>query len=233
VGSRIEVISAEESPDRLKQLAQDRPAWIVEGGWHANPAIQESLTSLCEVWASETSSQFESLRVRFSPTCEVFLRSRVTPNDAALLQRWFVVERGSRLEMTDHDARFLLEGWSGPEHDPTGPTFRWVDGRRATVMLPISDARGEIRFRARALGYPNAPPQQLVALVNGRRALAASLSDGWSEHRIASDAVRPGLNELTFEFSRATRPADIDPAAVDRRELSAAFDFIEVADAPR
>jgi hypothetical protein len=58
------------------------------------------------------------------------------------------------------------------------------------------------------------------------------LAQGWSEHEFAVPASSwsTGANILYLRFGRSTAPSQVDSGSQDHRNLSAAFDFLEVLD---
>ncbi len=87
------------------------------------------------------------------------------------------------------------EGWAVP-------TGEWVWAQRLRTRLLVSLAAGEQRMVARILSPGEG--QSVTLSVNGRRLAPAALETGWHEveWRLPAGYVRPGLNEVWFEFAR-------------------------------
>ena len=64
--------------------------------------------------------------------------------------------------------------------------------------------------------------------MNGQvRVRAVELAPGWATYAldVQAGALKPGLNELDFEFAYARAPRDV-MASDDARTLAAAFDWL-------
>jgi hypothetical protein len=87
-----------------------------------------------------------------------------------------------------------------------------------------------VQVRLHAFGFPNAPPQTLHVIVNGRAHGPLAVSPGWHDAELIVDraAWRAGVNRLRLDFAWGTRPADVG-LGNDPRVLAAAVDFIRIA----
>jgi hypothetical protein len=108
------------------------------------------------------------------------------------------------------------EGWSMAE-GIQGTSANWAVDQDARVFLPVpGDAEpGRYRLTVRALpfGYPGAEEQSMTPSVNGNQLDEVILSSGWGAYSwdIPSENLRPGLNDVRFEFERLDAPADVLP----------------------
>ena len=104
-------------------------------------------------------------------------------------------------------------------------------GEQAELGLPIGSPReARIRLRALPFSYPEAPVQTLEIWLNETPLATFELLPGWNEHEVAVPALSwsSGANILALRFSRSTVPAQLDSGSTETRNLSAAFDYLEV-----
>jgi hypothetical protein len=130
------------------------------------------------------------------------------------------------------DAWLTRDGWHAPEREGQ-TTFRWVS-QRADVLIPLDHrARLRVEFRLHAFGFPNAPPQTLTLIVNGREHGPVPVSPDW--HRldfiVEREVWRAGVNRATLAFAWEKRPADVGLGG-DGRSLAAAIDYFRVTEIP-
>jgi hypothetical protein len=122
-------------------------------------------------------------------------------------------------------------GWSFPESNSAGIGYQWALGERAELGLPIGPPReARIRFRVLPFPHPEAPEQTLELWLNETHLAALKLDEGWSEHEVAIPVSTwsAGANILYLRFARSTVPAQLGTGSTDHRNLSVAFDFLEV-----
>jgi hypothetical protein len=130
----------------------------------------------------------------------------------------------------DASARpYLRSGFTGDERE--GPrSFAWVEGRRASILLPRrSAAAATIELICQPALPPGAAAQRLSATLNGSLIGDAVLTAGWNEVSLAAPARawRIGVNELELSLSGTTSPADAGVNG-DQRQLSVALDRVAV-----
>lgn len=107
----------------------------------------------------------------------------------------------------------LGEGWAGAE-EIQGSSANWALDQDARVFLP---AAGETDYRltvtALPFDYPGAAEQGVTPRVNGHRLGRIALSPGWADYSwdVPARFLRPGLNDVRFEFDRLDAPADVLP----------------------
>jgi hypothetical protein len=131
----------------------------------------------------------------------------------------------------------LRDGWSGNERDVTGSTFRWCAALRCTLMLVVGDDlasyAGDVLLRARmwTFRYPGrAVPQSVRLVVNQKVAGELAVSDVASTQvfHLRPRVLRPGPNQVAFEFAYAKSPKAAGVSRNDDRPLAAGFDWIEL-----
>lgn len=112
-----------------------------------------------------------------------------------------VIERGAE--------RFLLDGWGPPGANETGP-FRWIDGPRATLALPLQppSTSVSVEILTTARGDAPTPPTELQFEMNGHaigRARVSPLAPAEPRLVIAASDVgrvlRAGYNRLSIVTS--------------------------------
>lgn len=104
-------------------------------------------------------------------------------------------------------------------------------GEQAELGLPVGPPRdARIRLRALPFTYSEAPVQTLEMRLNETHLSSLELPLGWSEHEVAvpTSSWSPGANILYLRFGRSAVPARVSSGSQDRRNLSVAFDFLEV-----
>ena len=138
----------------------------------------------------------------------------------------------ARAELNVGDAAvrpYLYAGFSGDEHTPDRD-FAWVDGTRATVLLPALLPRdSSIRIACDAYVSRPAEPQRITAALNGTLLGTIDLTGGWRtvSFRAPARAWLIGTNQLDLYLSTATAPRDLGEGA-DSRRLSVAIDRVAV-----
>jgi hypothetical protein len=120
------------------------------------------------------------------------------------------------------------EGWDR-EEEISGARANWSNARSARVFVPVAaPADYRLSFSALPLRFSGAPPQTATLTVNGQLQLpAVELSPGWNTYAldVPAASVKPGMNELDFEFAYARAPREVLPSE-DARTLSVAFDWL-------
>lgn len=132
-----------------------------------------------------------------------------------------------RVDIGVGDAMYITDGWHGPERDGD-ITFRWATDR-AEVLVPLHHAaRLLLQLHLRSFDYPNAPPQRVLANINGHLVQGPAIGPGWERIELPTEAAwwHAGLNRVALTFTRATRPADV--GGTDGRLLAAAVDYVRV-----
>ena len=128
---------------------------------------------------------------------------------------------------------FPATGFTGDEREGDR-TFAWVDGRRASILLPRRTARAAVIDVLCQPALASASSvQQMSAVLNGALVGTVVLARGW--HQISLTAPAPawriGVNELELFLSTSTSPAGAG-AQDDRRQLSVAIDRVTVRQSP-
>lgn len=140
------------------------------------------------------------------------------------------------LDFDPEDIGALLSGWAAPERlADSAESFAWATAERAEVSLPMVPAVHQwLSFRAWPLTWPGAPSQLVKIRVNDSLIGQAALASGAAtiELPLPGGSIHAGENRISFEFSRATVPAEVLLGSSDRRRLAAAFEWIEVAPFP-
>ncbi len=138
--------------------------------------------------------------------------------------------RAPRLNVGSPTARpYLRSGFSGDENGGDR-NYAWIDGERATILLPRRsrrDATIEVVWGA-FLPNPSAT-QEVRAALNGEPIGTASVGAGWSQasFRAPRHAWRIGVNQLDLEFSSAVSPREAG-LGDDTRQLSVVVDRVWV-----
>jgi 4-amino-4-deoxy-L-arabinose transferase-like glycosyltransferase len=227
MGLRFDVQSADESVDRARQLADARKiAFLVSGGWHASQDVPRWMGQFPELYSSHN----ESIGVTFYPDRATAMVQRPPRTQLARDEHWLWTSLSGALIPDENGARFLLDGWSPLEIGSDRKGFRWVDGQQASAYVPVVKQHPTaLTFDAKAFAAI-ADAQQVTVLVNGAVVFTTELAREWQHVEVnLSDAPwRYGSNQLELQFSAAKRPSDITPGSPDGRNLSAAFQTLDL-----
>ncbi|MDY0041505.1 MAG: hypothetical protein RBS57_14430, partial [Desulforhabdus sp.] len=125
---------------------------------------------------------------------------------------------------------YLMQGWSFNEVLEDGTTFRWVQGKNASLTVFLIDtANLKMELKALPFLYPNSPLQEVTVSINdhvvGRIGMANAT---WQlfEVDIPRNILRKGLNTIDLMFSSSASPSEVSTDSADPRSLSVAFDVI-------
>jgi hypothetical protein len=162
------------------------------------------------------------------------LWNRVTPADADIL--WatrFLTDPSrpyGRVDIGGDDVRAIGAGWHQPEQD-RGTSYRWAS-REAVMRVALDHpARLDVQVRAKPFSAPGVSAQALTVRVNGAAQPAVPMAGAdWQTLalEVPQHTWRAGVNELRLTFAHATAPSAVTGSA-DRRELSAAIDFVRLS----
>ncbi len=223
----VEFISAWERVDLAAAAVADRSqGWLLTAGYQKDPAVRAWMRRFVPVMQRSE----ESMSLYFFPDFVTLVESRFAAQRGAAFEQHFAAI-DQRFELDGRGALLLGKGWSAPETNPQGLTFRWAVGERAEVALPIAAPKmATLRLRLRAFDYPAAPPQRVELWLNQQHLTTLELLPHWAEHEIEVPGTTwsRGGNILDLRFAHSARPADVIPGSSDRRNLSAAFDYLEV-----
>jgi len=134
---------------------------------------------------------------------------------------------------SDYDA-YLMSGWSLSEKWGENTDYRWVEGVKASLYVPINHPhKTSLELRMLPFCRADGQKQRLIVNINGHLVEEQSLDCdlSWRSYRveIPMDILKSGLNLLEFEFAFTTTPSDVLPNNNDARKLSAAFDYVKIS----
>lgn len=204
-------------------LADKAPAaWLVTAGSSGDSSVRNWMCGYPLILASS----LEGFRLHYAPSRQRFLMDRSSaPEQRAVSSA--LGRRGFLLRFGAGDDVVLGEGWAAPD------VMRWTIGRRATLVFPRGERHARvIRFRAYPLTHASLGAQTLRLSLNGTRLTELTMAPEWREYVVRTPAARwrEGMNEVAFEFGRATAPASFDPRSSDHRELATSFDWLAIED---
>ena len=146
----------------------------------------------------------------------------------------FMLPANPVIDVGEAGARpFLRSGFAGDERDAER-SFAWVEGRRASILLPRRTAgAAAIDFVCQPALPPGADGQRMSAVLNGALVGDVTLTGGWNQVSLAAPASawRIGVNELVLSLSSSASPAGAGVNG-DRRQLSVALDRVAVRPTP-
>lgn len=126
------------------------------------------------------------------------------------------------------DRGHLLDGWGDDEVDSgDGTTFVWGTGGSSLLDFTLLEPRElQVRARARAFRWPDAPVQEVTVTVNGHQVRSLDVGGGMQELRFTLPAatLRPGRNELRFDYLYSRPPREVIAGSPDPRPLAVAWD---------
>lgn len=126
----------------------------------------------------------------------------------------------------------LLGGWSALESAGTR-NFIWSSGPRSSLRV-YADASDSLTLalRARAFAHPKADigRQRIIASLNGERFAEFELDAAAADYALPLPParVKPGWNQVEFEYGWTAVPADVVPDSTDRRALAVAFESVRL-----
>ena len=226
---RLRFVDVHEKVPRAEEVVAtlDR-AWLITAGYRKTGDVRSWMHRFDPV----LKRHLEELAIFFYPDFPTLLESRFAAGKGEYFRRQFE-ERQGRLEFDGSELALQGAGWSYQERNRAGISYQWSMGPEAEIGLPVMTPRDlVIRFRVLPFSYPDAPPQTIEVQLNSRTLANVELSGGWSEHEVfaPSSTWQVGANVLTLRFGRSAVPASVVAGSGDRRNLSAAFDFLEVRD---
>jgi hypothetical protein len=172
----------------------------------------------------------EEMALFFFPDFKTLLETRFAAQKGTVFEEQ-LTRMGKRFDFAAGEMLLQGQGWSYPESNSAGIGYQWALGGRAELGLPIGPPRdARIRFRVLPFPHPEAPEQTLELWLNETHLATLKLEEGWSEHEVAIPVSTwsGGANILYLRFARSTVPAQLGTGSTDHRNLSVAFDFLEV-----
>ncbi|MEM9293628.1 MAG: glycosyltransferase family 39 protein [Acidobacteriota bacterium] len=238
-----EVIPVRYDPGLATEQTQLHPrAWVLAAGHRQSPEF--------DAWASGFDPVLRlpkaKIRLSFYPDFPTLVagEGRLDKLLAAAQQGPAAQERAEpahRQELTESE--FLLGGgWSYPEREPEGRTFRWAQRQGAEMLLlpPAGEVPTQIRLRALPFPSPNQPPQTLTLTASSDSVESSplgmyTLESRWNDLTIPLPESLQAAESpliLSVDFGWLQSPRDLDPSSGDPRYLGAAFDFVELSSDP-
>jgi hypothetical protein len=107
----------------------------------------------------------------------------------------------------------LGEGWAEAE-EIYGASANWAVAQGARVFLPATAGSDySLTIASMPFEYPDAGEQGITLQVNGQRLERRGMSPGWTTYswQVPAGLLRPGLNDVRFEFDRLDMPAEVLP----------------------
>jgi len=226
---RLPLVNVRESVARAEEVLStlDR-AWLLTAGYRYTGEVRAWMHRFDPV----LKRSLEELALFFYPDISTLFESRFAADQGSFFARQFEMLNG-RLEFDGAEMALLGAGWSYRESNREGISYQWALGAETEIGMPVMAPRDlVIRFRVLPLSYPGATPQTIEVQLNSQTLANVELSGGWSEHEVfaPSSTWQVGANVLTLRFGRSAVPASVVAGSSDRRNLSAAFDFLEVRD---
>jgi hypothetical protein len=129
-----------------------------------------------------------------------------------------------RIQFGAADRSYLLEGWSGNEHDRTlDIPFVWATALDASISFRILQVEDQ-QFLVKVCAFPTVAPQVVTVLVNGRVVSTFTATPVFLEYRfvVPAQVLRRGENRLTFRHSLLTP----HPNSREMRRFAAAYSSI-------
>ncbi len=122
--------------------------------------------------------------------------------------------RGFRVDLGQESSwMYQGPGWSFDE-EIAGASAVWAVEQGATLFFPLREvAPHRLTFRAWPFAFAGAAPQEVTVLVNGCTVGRVALVPGWGEYtvEVPAEALRYGLNRVSFRFAHLDAPRDVLP----------------------
>lgn len=228
LGATVEFVTVWESVELAEAAVDKYPhGWLLTAGFRRSNEVRAWMHNFVPVLKKTE----EEMDLFFFPDFPTLLKTRFAGHKGTVFEQKFAA-MGRRFELAGGESGLLGRGWSFPETNGQGTSFRWALGHQAELGLPVGPPRDtSLRFRALAFGYPGAPPQTLELRLNDGFLASVDLPPTWSEHQIEVPAAAwsTGANVLYLRFAHSASPTEVLEGSGDPRQLSAAFDYLEVA----
>lgn len=133
------------------------------------------------------------------------------------------------INFDDNDRNAIFSGWSYPEKDLSGRTWRWSSGRQSVLIVKTDTLEDTLmRCTLTPFIYDPGKKQFLTVSLNGRILEKISVPEGWRTHdfHIPATSLDKGHNRFTFTYGYAYSPLE-KGLSDDNRSLAVAFDAIE------
>ena len=229
LGRSVEFVSAWESADLGQSIVDERErGWLLTAGFRRSNEVRAWMHGYVPVLRKPE----EEMALFFFPDFETLLETRFAAGKGSYFVEQFE-QMNQRFDFAGESSTLLGEGWSYPENDGQGTSFRWALGSEAVVALPTEGKRKTtLRLRALPFVYPGASPQSLELSFGQEPIATLELTEGWNEHEvdIPDSSLGAGPNILYLRFARSTAPASVLEGSGDNRQLSAAFDYLEIVE---
>jgi hypothetical protein len=227
LGRSVEIVNVWESSTRAERAIAERPrGWLLTAGFQKSNEARAWMHQFVPVLKKRE----EEMALFFFPDFATLLETRFAAQRGAVFENQFA-RMGQRFDFVAGELLLQGQGWSFPERNNAGIEYQWALGEQAELGLPIGPPRdARIRFRVLPFPHPEAPEQTLELWLNETHLATLKLEEGWSEHEVAIpvSSWSAGANILYLRFARSTVPAQLGTGSTDHRNLSVAFDFLEV-----
>ncbi len=222
LGRQVEFIHVWETAARGQAVVDARPkGWLLTAGFRRSNAVRDWTHRFVPVLKHRE----EEMELHFFPDFVTLLETRFAAGKGMVFERRFA-ELGQRFDFSGSELILQGNGWSYPEKNKRGNDFQWAMGEQAELGLPIGPPRdASIRFRVLPFPQPASSPRPLELWLNDRHLATLALpSKKWTEQEVEvpASAWRVGANVLFLRFPRT------EEAAKNPRDLSVAFDYLEV-----
>lgn len=230
-GRSYEFVDVDESVAAAQAVVEEAPwGWLLTAGFRKTGEVRAWMHQFPPVFKQGE----EEMALFFFPDFVTLLETRFAVGRGTIFEGYFAdIDR--RFDFGGAEMFLQGRGWSYQEQNKEGITYQWALGEQAELALPVSDRQeSRIRFRALPFTFPEAPDQAVELWLNEDRLATVALPRGWSEHEIVvpADSWSSEANILYLRFDHSTVPAQVIPASKDRRQLAAAFDFLELVTDP-
>ena len=209
-----------------REVAERSKGWMLTAGFRQTNEVRAWMHRFVPVLKKRE----EEMALFFYPDFVTLLETRFAAQKGTVFEEQFT-RMGERFDFAAGEMLLQGQGWSYPERNSAGVGYQWAVGEQAELGLPIGPPRdARIRLRVLPFPHPEAPAQTLEMWLNEVPLATLELAQGWSEHEVAIpvSSWSAGANILYLRFARSTVPAQLGTGSTDQRDLSAAFDFLEV-----
>jgi len=227
LGSSVPIVDVSLSLEAAQRIVDEsNSTWLVTAGVKPAHEMRRWMHRFDHVY----SQRIAELDIFFAPDFLTLVDSRFAAGREKILVEGFE-RQGRRFDFEASELLLQGSGWSYPEQNRQGETFQWTTAPEAQLALPVSSRVDRlIRLRALPLEFPEATAQTVELLLNSVSLKSVELKRGWNEIEVSAPAAvwEGGPDILTLRFGRTDTPAEVLAGSNDWRNLSAAFDYLEV-----
>jgi GPI mannosyltransferase 3 len=129
--------------------------------------------------------------------------------------------------------QYLGQGFSGDENNGQR-SFVWSDAKASDVKFTVGGAKVPHVLSLLASAYHRVAPVTVDLTLNGKASGSFEVPARWVQLglMIPPGVVQPGVNTLVLAYRKTGIPKELEPPAVDTRDLAVMYDQLSIAALP-